>query len=149
MHACRRVKRAKRRSAGKRGPGAGSDAGSGGGSDDDDDYEGDDDDDLDGSGSDASACDEVGGHACGWAVSWTLHTHASVSAAARARARTHTHTHSHAHTHTHTTPPPSPPRTHASSWRCAQVCPPGCDPALFDAVLLLRERRLDEEQGVW
>lgn len=28
-----------------------------------------------------------------------------------------------------------------------QVCPPGCDPALYDAVVELRERRLDEEEA--
>lgn len=26
-----------------------------------------------------------------------------------------------------------------------QVCPPGCDPALYDSVVELREHRLDEE----
>jgi hypothetical protein len=27
----------------------------------------------------------------------------------------------------------------------AQVCPPGCDPVLYDSVVELREHRLDEE----
>lgn len=27
------------------------------------------------------------------------------------------------------------------------MCPPGCDPALYDAVVELREHRLDEEEA--
>jgi hypothetical protein len=29
---------------------------------------------------------------------------------------------------------------------CLQVCPPGCDPALYESVVELREHRLDEEE---